>query len=236
LFWKTQPRNIELAISPFENYVTKKLIPEAREKSEIIISTASKMFPKNMGIKTLESLLLSYGCDQVRIAAMVFANSIFETNQTKLTDAEYGYCLLASSFCLASTLVDAETTAELVFSALFKSLQSDAQYLLFSPKSELNELCENGWDHHLKIHDSPDAILPRAHLWTLARVIRLRQLGESLPYLRHDAMISPSSILFTNLEVGFSDAASKALNNWVSLAIKVQMLAEENELEFWQDW
>ena len=240
MFWKkknAQPQVERVEVRNFPRYVVEKIIPriDSAEQSASFIRLANMTFERGGNTNFIEKSLISEGISAAMISALTLAYAIEEATGHVLSDVEYGDCYLCAIFCMASVLRD---TPEAAISALEKwaeRFEQDVDYLLFDDKDALSDLTESGWDRFMRYHDHQDAILPQAYLHLLSQVIRHRRIGHDTPYHDLDPMIMSDPIVFASVEQAWETKAFASLRQWTSTLVKVQMAAEEWDVEFWNE-
>lgn len=235
MFWKKGKPPEPEPLARFPHYVIEKIIPSIDATRHNIHDTACKLYRRRMGGKVLTHMLLHFGSDCAMLASLAFSNTLQNLTRQQTTDIEYGDCYLATLFCLTKPLRNAPETAIEALSNWAGRLRTDAGYLIFSDQSQIDDLCEVGWDKFESYRVHKEAILPRAYLYHLAQIIRHRHQGHDMPYKYFDPMISADPVVFSGIEYALTEQVAPVLNVWIETLLQIQSIAEDHEEEFWID-
>lgn len=239
MFWKAKDAPAAPAAkTPFVRYVTDKVAPRVRESraGSQIVEDASKRLERGLGVRGIERLILDFGRDSAMLSALAFAAAVRDASGTELDEIMYGDCYLASVFCMGTeTRHRPEVDADVMEDWLSR-LQTDADYLVYAEGDQIEDLVVQGPELYAHYHGNKDSILPRAHLYLLAKIIRCRRSGFDLPYRDLDPMLGPDPIVFASLERAWEAQVRAFVHGWRSTVLRVQEVTAENDEEFWPGW
>ena len=201
MFWKKKAKEEERAVPPsFPRYVVEKVAPRGKAARESLVRLFGIAFRRGDSTLPYERMLLAHGLEDAMMASLTLALALEDAEGRSLDDVEYGDCYLCAIFCLAAGLRETTEASIGAMEEWGSAFDEHVDYLVFGDKDSLDDLTPAGWERFLHYHDHPDAILPRAYLHLLGKVIRMRGMGSATPYADLDPMVQPNPIVSASLE------------------------------------
>ncbi len=233
LFWKGRQRDVKQELTPYANFVVKKVAPFLATQRDTILDTARKSFPKGIYVGGAERALTIYGHATAQMVAIALAATARNVTGRELSEIEYGDCALAAQFLMRIPIRGHDEAIDYIVGDWITAFETDLHYLVFANDNKsIPDLIEQGNERYLRYEMHEDAKLPDAYFFLLAKVLMQREKGECEPYRLLDPMLGPSPILLASFDTAWDDIGSM-IQHWVDTVKEVQKEADENSLEVW---
>ena len=131
LFGRGHKRRAEQELSPYANFVLKKVGPFLSAQRGAILGTARKSFPTGMYESGAERALVDYGHATAQMVAIALGATARNATGRELSEIEYGDCALAAQFLMRSPLRGYDEAIDYIIGDWIKAFETDLHYLVF---------------------------------------------------------------------------------------------------------